>query len=98
MRLISLAALLVPSLLGLDFRGNIKLKPLVPPLTQPWKLQSLPGPVTVLKQVFASASCAIPLLTVTPVETDSKMLVTPPSQGFHIRHVTPPSPSCADKP
>ena len=37
MRLVSLAALLAPAVLGQDFRGQIKLKPLVPPITQPWK-------------------------------------------------------------
>jgi hypothetical protein len=96
MRLVSLAALLAPAVLGQDFRGQIKLKPLVPPITQPWK--SL-NPITVLKQPPAqSGTCGIPLLNVTPVETDQKMLVTPPATGFHMRNVTPPAPSCADKP
>jgi hypothetical protein len=99
MRLMSLAVLLAPALLGQDFRGNIKLKPLVPPLTQPWKSPSLPCPITVLKQqVIESGPCAIPLLNVTPAPTDPQSLVTPPATGFHIRQVTPPAPSCADKP
>ena len=94
MRLLSLAALLAPALLGQDFRGQIKLKSLVPPLTQPWKTQ----PVTAPKlEVIESVSCSVPLLNVLPVETDQKMLVTPPSSGFHMRNVTPPAPSCADK-
>lgn len=98
MRLMSVAALLAPVLLGQDFRGQIKLKPLVPPLTQPWKAKPAPGGVVVLKQqVIESGPCAVPLLQVAPVEGDKQMMVTPPATGFHMRQVTPPAPSCADK-
>ena len=99
MRLLPLAALLAPALLGQDFRGQIKLKPLVPPLNQPWKALPQTGLITKLKQqVIESGPCAIALLNVTPVESDQKMLVTPPATGFHMRDVTPPAPSCSDKP
>ena len=91
MRLLSLAALLAPSLLGQDFRGQIKLKPLLPPLTQPWKTQPVAAPKL---EVIESVSCSVPLLNVMPAETDRKMLVAPPSSGFHMRIVTPPAPPC----
>jgi hypothetical protein len=98
MRLLFLGALLLPALMGQDFRGQIKIKPLVPPLNQPWKAQPALGGVTVLKQqVVESGPCSIPLLNVVPVEGDQQMVVTPPSTGFHMRNVTPPAPSCADK-
>ena len=99
MKLLPLAALLAPVLVGQDFRGQIKLKALVPPLNQAWKAQPALGGVTVLKQqvVELAGPCSVPLLNVTPVETDQRMLVTPPSTGFHMRNVTPPAPSCADK-
>ena len=99
MRLLPLAALLAPALLGQDFRGQIKLKPLVPPLNQPWKTQPSTALIVKLQQqVHESGTCAVPLLNVTPVETDKQILVTPPAQGFHMRNVTPPATSCADKP
>jgi hypothetical protein len=96
MRLLSLAALLAPTLLGQDFRGQIKLKPLLPPIGQPWKFQA--PPTRVIEQSAPSRPCAVPLLNTKPVETDSKMLVPPPANGFHMRQVTPPAPSCADQP
>ena len=99
MRLLFSVAVLAPALFGQDFRGQIKLKPLVPPLSQPWKAQPVLGGVTVLKQqvIESSGPCAVPLLQVTPVETDQQMLVAPPSTGFHMRQVTPPAPSCGVK-
>lgn len=98
MRLVSLATLLLPALLpGQDFRGQIKTKPLLPPISQPWKFQAPPKP-QVIEQVAPSRPCAVPLLNTKPVATDQKMVVPPPADGFHMRQVTPPAPSCADQP
>jgi hypothetical protein len=97
MRLLSLAALLAPALIGQDFRGSIKLKPLLPPIAQPWKFQAPPKP-EVIERAVPSRPCAVPLLNTKRVETDGKMVVPPPANGFHMRQVTPPAPSCADQP
>ena len=89
MRILILAILLAP-LKGQDFHGQIKLKSLVPPLSQPWKTGQRVIEATVSKP------CAIPLLKAKPNDTDSKMKITPPATGFHIRQVTPPAPSCEE--
>ena len=41
----------------------------------------------------ASRTCAIPLKTITPPDTDKKILVAPPKTGA-VRVVQPPAPSC----
>ena len=98
MRFLALAALLVPALSGQDFRGKIQLTPLVPPLNQPWKPLPFSGVMRVIEQSARPDPCAVPLLNVIPVETDKQILVTPPATGFSMRQVTPPAPSCADRP
>jgi len=97
MRLLLLAVLLAPATPGQDFRGRIRIKPLVPPLTQPWTPQAPPAGVQVVKPNPAARPCSVPLLQVTPPEVDSAMLVPPPSQAARIRMVPLPAPPCGDR-
>ena len=92
MRLLSFALLLAPALLAQNFNGQIKLKSLVPPISQPWKpAQSL----SIAKVAGEVRHCSIPLLVVPPKEVDQQMLIAPPATGFAVRVVTPPAPPCS---
>ncbi len=95
MRILILAIILAP-LKGQDFHGQITLKSLVPPLSQPWKSPLPAGTITLPKLTGAARPCAIPLLKAKPNDTDSKMTISPPAAGFHVRQVTPPAPSCEE--
>ncbi|HXA49268.1 MAG TPA: hypothetical protein VNV86_03130 [Candidatus Acidoferrum sp.] len=91
MRLLSLALLLTPALLAQNFNGQIQLKSLVPPISQPWK----PAPaLTIAKVASVSPTCSIPLLVVPPKEVDQQMVIAPPATGFAVRVVAPPVPLC----
>jgi hypothetical protein len=93
MRLLALTLLLLPAIPAQNFTGQIKMKPLVPPISEPWKtLQSQP----ILKLAEARKTCSIPLLVVPPKDVDSRMTITPPAAGFAMKVVTPPAPPCSE--
>ncbi len=104
MRLLALAVLLAPLAPGQNFRGQIKIKPLVPPLSQPWnaprplmRVHPAPG-IQLMNPAAVSRPCSVPLLQVTPRELDLKMHVAPPSAGARMPVVEPPAPPCAQVP
>jgi hypothetical protein len=91
MRIALLALLALPVLPAQDFRGQIRMKPLLPPLDKAWKA---PKNVLAIPRAPATTTCSIPPLSVEVVEADPKMAIAPPAKGFAVRVVTPPAPSC----
>jgi hypothetical protein len=93
MRLLALVLLLLPALPAQNFTGQIKMKSLVPPISQPWKTpQSLP----IVKLAEVPKTCSIPLLVVPPKDVDSRMIIAPPATGFSMKVVTPSAPPCSE--
>jgi hypothetical protein len=92
MRLFSLALLAAAALPAQNFNGQIKLKSLVPPISQSWKPAST---LTIAKVASVSRTCSIPLLVVPPKEADQQMLIAPPATGFAMKVVTSPAPPCS---
>ena len=104
MRLLTLAVLLAPLVPGQNFRGQIRIKPLVPPLSQPWNATRplvgvRPAPeIRLMNPAAVSRPCSVPLLQVTPRELDAKIHVAPPSAGARMPVVEPPAPPCVQDP
>jgi len=98
MRLVLLSILFSAMLPAQNFRGQIKLKPLVPPLSEPWTVRPSVNELSLLQPLPVQRPCSIRLLEAKTNEIDSNMLVSPPAEGFHMRVVTPPAPPCDEKP
>jgi hypothetical protein len=94
MRFLCLAALLLPALQAQDFTGRIKMKPLLPPINQPWNSIGAKPIFRIAAPPAETSPCSIPLLPVNPVETDAAMVVPPPSGNFAGRVVTLAAPPC----
>ena len=94
MRFLYLAALLLPALTAQDFTGRIKMKPLLPPINQPWNSIGAKPIFRIMAPPAGTSPCSIPLLPVNPAETDSAMVLPPPNGNFAGRVVTSPAPPC----
>src|SRR5215471_10235910 len=97
MRLFCGFILCAPAVLAQNFTGQIRMKSLVPPISQPWTAPKA-APARPQRPVANLGACSIPLLKVPAVDADSRMLITPPAQQGSIRTVTPPAPPCDELP
>jgi hypothetical protein len=98
MRLLALTLLLIPAIPAQNFTGQIKMKSLVPPISEPWKSQQselMMKLAEARKLAEAPKTCSIPVLVVPPKDVDSRMMIQPPATGFATRVVTPPAPPCS---
>jgi len=95
-RPLGLALLFVFAATAQDFRGQIRMKPLVPPLREPGTLHLEPAAAV---SPAPPRLCAVPLARVTPRDVDPKM-IRPPSESpaAPIPIVTPPAPACDERP
>jgi hypothetical protein len=96
MRLLALAILLAPIVPAQSFQGQIKPRPLVPPLSQPWTQRQAVPPAIPAKPAARSGPCSIPTLTVVPRKVDSKMLVPTPEAGTRMPLAALPAPPCGE--
>ena len=95
MRLLLLAAIVIPVLQAQNFRGQIKLKPLLPPLSQTWgppaQAPALPRQIIVEMPAAAEAlRCSIPLINTVPGDVDAGMQTTPHLAESRMPAGTPP--------
>jgi hypothetical protein len=95
MRLVLLLALVLPAMPAQNFQRQIKMKPLLPPINQPWKSPNS-GPRLLIAATprTGTSPCSIPLLPAKPVETGDAIVVAPRKGNFAMRMVTPPAPPC----
>ena len=89
MRYLFIAFLALPTLVAQNFHGQIQVRPLLPPIGQPWN-----SVLTARNTAPQARQCSVPLLQITPRQIDPRIFIQGQSTVSRMPGVTVPAPPC----